>query len=80
MVGLVGTREEADKLKSRLTDFLNDSLKLTLSPSKTKITNLSYDRAKFLGVHFWIPKSVQAKLVAKYNARGKRMIKSRVNK
>lgn len=78
MVGLVGTKEEAAKLKSILTDFLNDSMKLTLSPEKTKITNLSFDRAKFLGVHFWIPKSLQAKLVTKYNSKAKR-IKSRVN-
>lgn len=78
-MGLVGAKEEAVKLKSALTYFLKDSLKLTLSPEKTKITNLSFDRAKFLGVHFWIPKSLQAKIVTKYNAKAKRMIKSRIN-
>lgn len=78
-MGLVGAKEEAVKLKSTLTDFLKDSLKLTLSHEKTKITNLSFDRAKFLGVHFWVAKALEAKIVTKYNAKAKRMIKSRVN-
>jgi len=37
------------ELKEILGDFLLNTLKLTLSPDKTKITNLNIQRAKFLG-------------------------------
>lgn len=79
VVGLVGPKLEANKLKANLTNFLMNTLKLTLSPEKTKITNLTVEKAKFLGVYFWVPKSLQAKIVTKYNAKAKRFIKSRVN-
>lgn len=49
---MVGPKESAIELKNNLTIYLREKLNLTLSPEKTKITNLSWDRAKFLGVYF----------------------------
>lgn len=52
VVGLVGPKSEAIALKTHLTEYLRDKLKLTLSTDKTKVTNLTNERAKFLGVYF----------------------------
>ena len=50
-----GSRAEAEALKEELTTFLHDTLKLTLSPEKTKITHLN-DGFKFLG--FWLQRKM----------------------
>lgn len=55
MVLCNGSRAEAEALKEELTTFLHDTLKLTLSPEKTKITHLN-DGFKFLG--FWLQRKV----------------------
>jgi hypothetical protein len=39
----------AEIIKSEIGTFLKESLELNLSPTKTKITNLKIDSAKFLG-------------------------------
>jgi len=43
------TKEFAENLKERIQDWLLVNLKLTLSSSKTRITNLNNNSAKFLG-------------------------------
>lgn len=45
-------RNYCNKLKDLIKDFLLNSLKLTLSPEKTKITNLKQKKACFLGFSF----------------------------
>jgi hypothetical protein len=49
MLGLIGTKAEAEEIKQRVKTWLTDSLKLELSEEKTLITHASTDRAKFLG-------------------------------
>jgi hypothetical protein len=78
IVGIIGDHSLALNLKEDIRDFLRDSLKLTLSEEKTKITNLSTDRARFLGVEFCIPSPRESKVVDRRMANGKR-IKARVN-
>ncbi|WCK57282.1 reverse transcriptase domain-containing protein (plasmid) [Aneurinibacillus sp. Ricciae_BoGa-3] len=48
LVGVIGSKENAEKVKADLTTFLNEQLNLELSQEKTLITN-SRDKAKFLG-------------------------------
>ena len=43
------TSEIAEIIKQKIADFLLNELKMTLSPDKTKITNLKKNPAKFLG-------------------------------
>ena len=49
LLGLVGTRAEAEEIKASLTTFLGTELKLTLAAEKTLITHAQTGRAKFLG-------------------------------
>jgi group II intron reverse transcriptase/maturase len=44
-----GKKRVAEIIKSEIGTFLKESLELNLSPTKTKITNLKIDSAKFLG-------------------------------
>jgi len=49
MLGLVGTKAEAEEIKQRVKTWLTETLKLELSGEKTLITHATEDRAKFLG-------------------------------
>lgn len=48
IVGVVGSREDAEQIKTAFRTFLERSLHLQMSESKTKITHSS-DKARFLG-------------------------------
>jgi group II intron reverse transcriptase/maturase len=49
LLGLVGPRDEAEEIKTRLADFLHEDLRLEMSPEKTLITHAGTEFARFLG-------------------------------
>ncbi len=49
LIGFIGPRSEAEEIKQRLKVFLRDTLKLTLSETKTLLTHARSERARFLG-------------------------------
>ena len=49
LLGFIGPRAEAEVIKSHLTTYLRDELKLNLSEEKTLITQGRREKAKFLG-------------------------------
>ena len=49
LLGFVGPKNEAEDIRRQLGEFLEQRLKLTLSPEKTLITHAGDERAKFLG-------------------------------
>jgi len=49
LLGFVGPKNEAEEIRRRLGEFLEQRLKLTLSPEKTLITHALDGKAKFLG-------------------------------
>jgi group II intron reverse transcriptase/maturase len=49
LLGFVGPKNEAITIRDTLSEYLGQTLKLTLSPEKTLITHASDDKAKFLG-------------------------------
>jgi len=49
LFGLIGTKEDAERIKERLKEFLTESLGLEMSDEKTLITHAGTDRARFLG-------------------------------
>jgi Type II intron maturase/Reverse transcriptase (RNA-dependent DNA polymerase) len=51
LLGFDGPKEEAERIRGRLRDFLRDHLKLELSPEKTLITHSDTGCARFLGYH-----------------------------
>lgn len=49
LLGFAGPKNEAEQIKQRLAQFLNDDLKLELSQDKTLITHARTGAARFLG-------------------------------
>lgn len=49
LLGLIGPRTEAEEIKRHVGKFLNETLKLELSESKTLLTHASTEAAHFLG-------------------------------
>ena len=49
LCGFTGPKEEAEKIKEEMAEWLQDNLKLTLSPEKTLITHAKTESAMFLG-------------------------------
>lgn len=49
LLGLAGSRKEAEDIKHKIAEFLNNELKLELNADKTLITNARNQKAKFLG-------------------------------
>lgn len=60
IVGVIGSHEDAKKLKQYLTVFLKEKLGLTLSTEKTKITNTA-ENARFLGYDISVSRSQDIK-------------------
>ncbi len=56
LIGIIGSKADAEAVKVDLATFLKEKLSLTLSVEKTKIT-YSTDRARFLGYDIAISKS-----------------------
>jgi hypothetical protein len=49
ILGFVGPKEEAERIREQLGEFLSQKLKLTLSTEKTLITHATDEKARFLG-------------------------------
>jgi group II intron reverse transcriptase/maturase len=49
LFGYAGTKSEAEEMKRKIKEWLQDNLKLTLSEEKTLITHASSSAARFLG-------------------------------
>jgi len=49
LLGFIGPRNEAEEIRERLGEFLQQKLKLTLSQEKTLITHANDEKAAFLG-------------------------------
>ena len=60
LIGVIGSKADAEQLKQDLTVFLRDKLKLTLSAEKTKITNTA-DNARFLNYDISVSRSQDIK-------------------
>jgi len=60
LIGVIGSREDAERLKRDLTVFLKEKLGLTLSAEKTKITNTA-QCARFLNYDIYVSRSQDIK-------------------
>jgi group II intron reverse transcriptase/maturase len=59
IIGVIGSKEDAQKVKSDVKQFLTDRLNLRMSEEKTKITHTG-DRARFLGYDITVSRAQQA--------------------
>lgn len=60
LIGIIGNKEDAKEIKSKIKEFLNDTLKLELSEEKTLITH-SKKKARFLGFDIYVRRTQAAK-------------------
>ena len=65
IISVIGSREDAERIKADVKDFLKGALKLEMSEEKTKITHSS-DFARFLGYDICVSRSN----AIKYNEKG----------
>ena len=79
IVGIIGPRQLAVRLKERIVAFLDERLKITLSPEKTKISHFSEDAISFLGADIRIPKPSESKVVLRKNQGYSRVNHTRVH-
>jgi group II intron reverse transcriptase/maturase len=70
LLGFVGPRNEAEEIRQRLGEFLEQQLKLTLSMEKTLITHAVDEKAKFLGYEIKVARD--GNLLANHGKHGKR--------
>lgn len=60
IIGVCGSKEDAENIKKNLSVFLSEKLHLTLSEEKTKVTNTE-ERARFLGYDITVSRSQDIK-------------------
>ena len=63
LIGVIGSKEEAEQIKQDVKAFLQVKLKLEMSDAKTKITHTG-DRARFLGYDITVSRSQVVKRLA----------------
>ena len=76
IIGIIGSKADAEKVKADIREFLRDQLKLKLSDAKTKITHTG-DRARFLGYDITVSRDQKVK--RKANGRIQRVYNYTVN-
>lgn len=60
VVGVIGSKSDAEKVKNDIKEFLSDKLKLTLSDEKTNVTH-SGEMIRYLGYDFTVSRSMDTK-------------------
>jgi len=60
VIGVIGPKEDAEKIKMDIGKFLSEQLKLTLSVEKTKVTHSS-ELIRYLGYDFTVRRCKAAK-------------------
>jgi len=64
LIGVIGSKADCENIKTEITQYMRDSLKLELSAEKTLITH-AQEAAKFLGYEISVRKSMAMKRNAK---------------
>src|SRR6266566_8302118 len=73
IIGLCGSQELAEEIKQEVRHFLSETLKLTLSEEKTRITNAKAEEAFFLGTILKIGNGGNAKVMLSTSRSGKKV-------
>nr|AYE93200.1 hypothetical protein C0995_000022 [Termitomyces sp.] len=76
IVGIIGPEALAVSLKEKIASFLDQELKISLSPEKTKISHFGEEPIKFLGTYLSIPKVTHKKVVTRLTAKGKILVRA----
>lgn len=63
LIGVIGSKEDAEQIKQDVKAFLQEKLKLEMSDAKTKITHTG-DKARFLGYDITVSRSQTLKRLA----------------
>jgi group II intron reverse transcriptase/maturase len=57
MIGIAGDKTLSSKIKLEVSKFIQNELKQSINPIKTRITNLRKGTATFLGYHIYLPET-----------------------
>jgi hypothetical protein len=68
LVGVIGSKADAEKIKADIGLFLSEKLKLTMSPEKTLITH-GQEKARFLGYNITICQSTATRRTSRGQTR-----------
>lgn len=60
LIGVIGSKDDAERVKADVRDFLRDKLRLTMSEEKTKITHSS-EMVRYLGYDISVSRSKDTK-------------------
>lgn len=77
MIGIRGPYKDVVKTLKAVSEFCSN-IYLTVSPTKTKITNLNNSRAKFLGVEIFRSKHTKFRMVQNVIARQSKKLRTEV--
>ncbi len=77
MLGVIGSKTDAQEIKREIGEFIKDSLKLKLSDEKTLITSATQDVAKFLGYGIK-SQSCNTKLTKRQDGGSRRSVNGRI--
>ncbi|MCU5668782.1 reverse transcriptase domain-containing protein [Bacillus cereus] len=69
LIGLSGSKQDAEEVKEKIKGFLKTELNLKLSPEKTLITHAREEKARFLGYDIHV-----LHCNSKHDKRGQRII------
>ncbi len=75
LLGVSGSKKDCIEIKADLANFLSQKLNLTLSPQKTKITNSSNNKARFLNFNISTTDHKIGKIVSFVDKNGRRVKK-----
>jgi retron-type reverse transcriptase len=78
MVGIKGSKSETEEILNKIKEFLS-TLDLSLNVSKTKITNVSTDKANFLGTRIYRARHVKYVRMARTSAIKRNRLKLRLD-
>ncbi len=68
LMGVIGSKADAERIKADIGQFLADKLKLVMSPEKTLITH-GHDKARFLGYDITISRNPGTRRIARLQTR-----------
>uniref|UniRef100_UPI0021D2C749 reverse transcriptase/maturase family protein n=1 Tax=Streptomyces lycopersici TaxID=2974589 RepID=UPI0021D2C749 len=78
LLGLIGSKAEAEEIKHRLAQFLRDELRLELSREKTLITHARSGTARFLGYEITVRKDDRKAEPKGGSRKGRRSLNGRI--
>jgi group II intron reverse transcriptase/maturase len=77
LLGIIGSKTEAEEVKQKIGTFLDNDLKLVMSQEKTLVTNAAQETAEFLGYEI-VNQQADGKITKNQNSIRRRSVNGRI--